>query len=304
MPRTPSSCSPACCRPLSPPSHIPKQARSTRRRDRSLESRPAGRSPAIKESRMAAPNSSATSRIARERLSPTGSAAMRDVIIVGAGGGGAVVAKELAERGLDVLLLEAGPRFADLERDWSHFENDANNAFTGYFRVGPGDRASPPAVRELAQSSVILQVSAVGGSTNHYFGNSPRAMPGAFAGYDGADRDAYDVAHPFPFTYRQLVPYYEWVEHTLPVQTAPMGTKEEVFFGGARRLGLPHQSGKDITVAAFRAQQNAILQPGGVAGKTDDAQRLEFPRARGCTFCGHCVQGCFMPRGAPPNLNA
>ena len=35
---------------------------------------------------------------------------MRDVIIVGAGGGGAVIAKELASRGLDVLLLEAGPR--------------------------------------------------------------------------------------------------------------------------------------------------------------------------------------------------
>ncbi|HET7503954.1 MAG TPA: FAD-dependent oxidoreductase [Kofleriaceae bacterium] len=37
---------------------------------------------------------------------------MRDVIVVGAGGGGPVVAKELAQRGLDVLLLEAGPRHA------------------------------------------------------------------------------------------------------------------------------------------------------------------------------------------------
>ena len=32
-----------------------------------------------------------------------------DVIIIGAGGGGPVVAKELAEQGLDVLQLEAGP---------------------------------------------------------------------------------------------------------------------------------------------------------------------------------------------------
>ena len=40
------------------------------------------------------------------------------MIVIGAGGGGAVVAKELAERGLDVLVLEAGPRFADPERDW------------------------------------------------------------------------------------------------------------------------------------------------------------------------------------------
>lgn len=47
---------------------------------------------------------------------------MRDVIVVGAGGGGAVIAKELSARGLDVLLLEGGPRFADIEREWSHFE--------------------------------------------------------------------------------------------------------------------------------------------------------------------------------------
>jgi len=40
---------------------------------------------------------------------------MRDVIVIGAGGGGAVVAKELAARGLDVLLLEAGARHADPE---------------------------------------------------------------------------------------------------------------------------------------------------------------------------------------------
>ena len=52
---------------------------------------------------------------------------MRDVIVVGAGGGGAVIAKELACRGLDVVLLEAGPRFADPEQDWRHFESDANN---------------------------------------------------------------------------------------------------------------------------------------------------------------------------------
>ena len=47
---------------------------------------------------------------------------MRDVIVIGAGGGGPVVAKELAARGLDVLMLEAGARFQDPEREWSHFE--------------------------------------------------------------------------------------------------------------------------------------------------------------------------------------
>jgi ribulose 1,5-bisphosphate synthetase/thiazole synthase len=43
---------------------------------------------------------------------------MRDVIIVGAGGG-AVIAKELASRGLDVLRSKRD-RFAAPERDWTH----------------------------------------------------------------------------------------------------------------------------------------------------------------------------------------
>lgn len=42
-----------------------------------------------------------------------------DVVVVGSGPGGAVVAKELAERGVDVVLLEEGPPFSldDLEID-------------------------------------------------------------------------------------------------------------------------------------------------------------------------------------------
>jgi choline dehydrogenase-like flavoprotein len=229
---------------------------------------------------------------------------MRDVIVVGSGGGGAVIAKELAARGLDVLLLEAGPRFVDPEQDWSHFESDANNPSRGYFRFGPADRAKAPWVRELAQSMLFVQLSGVGGTTNHYQANSPRAAPGVFADYRGSDRDAYDREHLFPFRYRELLPYYDWVERTLPVSTAPMGIKEEVFFHGARKLGLPLQTTKDINGAAFRPQENAILQPGGRAGKTDNPAKLMFPHAQGCTFCGHCSQGCFEPLRAPINLKA
>ena len=226
---------------------------------------------------------------------------MRDVIVVGAGGGGPVVAKELAGRGLDVLVLEAGPRHANPREEWTHFENDANNPLTGFFRFGPEDRSKPAWFREWAQNSFLWQLSGVGGTTQHYYGNCPRAMPGVFADYDGADAGAYDVAHRFPFGYRDLVPYYEWVEATLPVQTAAMGTKEQIFFSGAESLGLPAQTQKTTTRDAFRPQENAILQPGGTAGRTSDASALIFPEARGCTFCGHCFQGCMEPINAPRN---
>jgi choline dehydrogenase-like flavoprotein len=229
---------------------------------------------------------------------------VRDVIVVGAGGGGPVVAKELAARGLDVLLLEAGAAFEHSEREWSHFENEANNPATGVFRFGPGDRTQPPWARDLPQNCFLWQTAGVGGSTLHYFANSPRAMPGAFSDYAGPDPDSYDRSHVAPFGYRELIPYYEWVEHTLPVQTAAMGTKEQRFLTGAAKLGLPHQTSKDITGAAYRPQENAILQPQGMAGRTSDRKQLAYPTAKGCTFCGHCPQGCIEPVKSPRNLRA
>src|SRR3954452_13602180 len=229
---------------------------------------------------------------------------MRDVIVIGAGGGGPVVAKELAARGLDVLMLEAGARFAKPAEEWRHLESDANNPVTGYFRVGPGDRSKPAWLRELPQNSFLWQVAGVGGTTLHYYGNCQRAAPGGFRGYGGRDKNAYDRAHEFPFSYKELVPYYEWVEATLPVQTAAMGTKEEVWLGGAKKMGLPVQRSKDISRNAHRPQENAILQPGGTAGKTTDPAKLRHPQARGCTFCGFCFQGCYEPQGAPRNLAA
>jgi choline dehydrogenase-like flavoprotein len=83
-----------------------------------------------------------------------------------------------------------------------------------------------------------------------------------------------------------------------------MGTKEERFFDGAERLGLPLNTAKDVTRSSFRPQENAILQPGGIAGKTTDSRRLVYPEATGCTFCGYCFQGCIQPRRAPRNLKA
>jgi choline dehydrogenase-like flavoprotein len=229
---------------------------------------------------------------------------MRDVIVIGAGGGGPVVAKELAAHGLDVLVLEAGPRHLRPEKEWRHLENEANNPVTGYFRWGPADRSRSPWLRETPQNSFVWQLAGVGGTTQHYYGNCPRAVPGVFKGYEGRDRSQYDRVHEFPITYRTLVPYYEWVEHTLPVQTAAMGTKEETFLHGASKLGIPVQKTKDAIGAGYRPQENAILQPHGTAGRTNDAAKLVYPKARGCTFCGYCFQGCYEPRHAPRNLFA
>ena len=202
-----------------------------------------------------------------------------DVIVVGAGGGGPVVAKELAAQGLDVILLEAGPFYNDPETDWTHLENDANNPLTGYFRFGPGDRSQPAWYRETPQNSFLWQLSGVGGTTLHYYGNCPRAMPGVFMGYDGADAADYDP-RVFPFTYEELIPYYEWVEATLPVQTAAEGTKEEVFFSGAATPGHPAQHQQE-RLTALVPGPGERHPPTGRDRRADDGAARPERRPRG-----------------------
>ena len=59
-----------------------------------------------------------------------------DVVVIGAGGGGPVTARELAERGLKVLMLEAGP-WLDPSTDYSRGEHDMRAVMNGRLRWGP-----------------------------------------------------------------------------------------------------------------------------------------------------------------------
>ncbi|MGH3442040.1 MAG: GMC oxidoreductase, partial [Nitriliruptorales bacterium] len=204
-----------------------------------------------------------------------------DVIIIGAGGGGPVVAKELAEQGLRILQLEAGPHHEDPERDWTHSESDAANVVSGYFRWGPSDRSRSPWVRRMVGPGLITQVAGVGGTTLHYYANSPRAYPLAVERGD------------WPMAYEDLLPYYERVEALLPVIRDPrLPTKDAWVCYGASKLDYPELPGRDVTSAGWRPQYNAILPPGFRGPGT------------GCNQCGHCFEGCMHPHDTPVELKA
>jgi choline dehydrogenase-like flavoprotein len=128
-----------------------------------------------------------------------------DVVVVGSGAGGGVVAGELAERGRDVLLLEVGPhrRAADFMR----WEAHANHDIWWPLRLAP-----------LPNGEVVafLAGRCVGGTTTI---NSKVAL----RAHD------FDVAkwHPAtgltnerggPFTTADLDPYYDRVERVLGVR--------------------------------------------------------------------------------------
>ncbi|MDQ3346273.1 MAG: lycopene cyclase family protein, partial [Chloroflexota bacterium] len=82
-----------------------------------------------------------------------------DVLIVGAGAAGGVLAKELAEAGLTVVVLEAGPHWVP-ERDFVSDEKHASQLYWTDPRVTGG--ADP------IELGANVTGRGVGGSTVHF----------------------------------------------------------------------------------------------------------------------------------------
>ncbi|GAE25351.1 glucose-methanol-choline (GMC) oxidoreductase [Halalkalibacter wakoensis JCM 9140] len=225
-----------------------------------------------------------------------------DVIIIGSGGGGAVAAKELGEMGLKVTVLDAGPWYGnkkwpepnshrgakashdpnDLDaslyrKQLTRLENDMNDPVTGKFRWGPADRRRSPWYRTIPDQALLWQNAGIGGTTLHYYGNSPRAYPVSFESW--------------PISYEELVPYYEKVEATLPVEFAPTTAKEELFYYGAKKAGFSLLPTLDVRSVGYRPQPNAILPPNENL-MNPNVSLEQISHMEGCTLSGHCEQGC------------
>jgi choline dehydrogenase-like flavoprotein len=132
-----------------------------------------------------------------------------DVCIIGSGSGGGVVAKELAEKGLNVVVLEAGRRYDPL-RDYTAARSDWATARlgSGKFKVAALNKVTV-AIKGTHKPG---EVHGVGGGTLRYLAYAVRMVPDDFHTYssDGVGMD-------WPITYEELVPYYRKVELELGV---------------------------------------------------------------------------------------
>src|SRR5215472_6169773 len=185
---------------------------------------------------------------------------MADAVIVGAGAGGGIVAKELAAAGWDVVLLERGPwlkSFGHVEtRDgWTTSLADApfGPAPSEVRTVRATDRDHARVVHPREGLHATLP-ACVGGGSVYYGAMAWRFHPETFrlrshfGHVDGANLT------DWPIAYDELEPYYEKAEYELgvsgdewpfgpprrnplPLPPVPDNKEAEVLFPAARRLG-------------------------------------------------------------------
>jgi len=135
-----------------------------------------------------------------------------DVCVVGAGPAGALVANRLADRGHEVVVLEAGPRFDRADRR-ERMERSIRPAHGPHsvWDMG-GERDAFAASGERFYPLNVARVKGVGGSTLHWQGMVMRLHESDF------ERRARDgVGADWPIDYADLRPYYAEAERALGV---------------------------------------------------------------------------------------
>lgn len=138
-----------------------------------------------------------------------------DVCVIGAGVAGGLVADSLADRGHEVVVLEAGPRFtfeSRLERMERAIRPDYDP--TTVWNMG-GTRDEYTSSGDINYELNRTRVKGVGGTTLHWLGTTPRLHEKDFE-----MQSRYGVASDWPISYTDIRPYYAMAEEELGVAGA------------------------------------------------------------------------------------
>lgn len=200
-----------------------------------------------------------------------------DLVIVGAGAGGLVLAQRLARAGWRIVIVEAGP-FWHPDKDWVSAEAGSQPLYWTRKRII--GRADPI---ELGKNN---SGCGVGGSMVHYAGYCPRFHPSDLRTYT-LDR----VGADWPIGYADIRRHYDRLEAELPVA------------GQNWSWGYPHRypsSPHPISGAAAklwqRARQLGIEMRVGPVGIVNGT----FGNRPHYIYRGYCLQGCKVNAKASP----
>ncbi|NML65792.1 GMC family oxidoreductase [Hymenobacter sp. RP-2-7] len=200
-----------------------------------------------------------------------------DCVVIGLGAGGAPLLARLAQAGLQVVALEAGP-WHNPEKEFATDEMAQNFLFWNDERLSAGQ--DPLAMGKNNSGT------GVGGSTLHYTAYTPRPLPDDLH----LKRD-FGVGEDWPLTYDDLAPYFEEVEQFLGVSgptpypwgparskgyalpPLPLNSAAQLMVHGAEKIGI------NTSPAANAALSGPYYQEG-----------VGWRQA--CTNRGFCQAGC------------
>jgi choline dehydrogenase-like flavoprotein len=216
-----------------------------------------------------------------------------DAVVVGSGAAGGMAATELCLKGLQVLLLEAGPNL-DIATAFHHHVKPYQFPFRGQIR--PLERAKynyaasewnkPHFVNELenpytGKKFAWVRARAVGGKTLHWGLVSLRFSPRDFqaARYDGYGEN-------WPVTYEDIEPYYTRVEKMIGVCGAAdhLENNPDSSFLRPVPFTCPEWIFK-------RSVEASIPERHVIHGRSATATEPINGRAP-CHYCGHCGRVC------------
>jgi choline dehydrogenase-like flavoprotein len=234
-----------------------------------------------------------------------------DIIVIGAGAGGAFATAALAEAGYSVLVIERGPWF-DYEKDFpmrhADWERRPRAFRSGYFFRDPTiefikgtpilEEDSDLCTRnqldilekhERRGSFRYQRVYGVGGSTLHYQGEAHRFPPHAFR-----SNSEFGIGVDWPLDYAELEPYYAEAEKWLGVAGEP-GNPFKAARGTFPTPGHP-LSTKSQWVRRSADQLGWSLLPNTLA-----LPSRSYDGRTPCQHSGGCVLGC--PFGAKSSVD-
>lgn len=192
------------------------------------------------------------------------------VVIVGSGAGGGTLANELCQKGIKVVVLEAGARQSQasfINDEWKSFAQLAwldNRTTSGSWRVA---RDFPNLPAWICKT--------VGGTTTHWAGASLRLQPHEFKTRTTYGQLAGANLLDWPLTLAELDPYYARAEDKMGVTRThgipglPGNNNFKVMYAGAKKLGYKECHTGNMAI-------NSVPR--------DDRGR--------CMQMGFCFQGC------------
>ena len=229
-----------------------------------------------------------------------------NVVIVGLGAAGGVACLPLAQAGIDVIGLDAGPRLNT--RDMAPDELRLNRRV---WPPGPQKtQGEAPTSRANAEGNAIQgghpMMNAVGGTSIHYWGQSWRLNPWDFKvrsetirRYGASRIPKGSTIEDWPFSYDDLEPFYDKVEYTVGISGKAGNINGKLdergnIFEAPRKREFPMPAlrttgfTEKMAAAAKTLGWHPAPGPAAVATKSYDGRP-------GCAYHGYCSgAGCHI----------